>query len=67
MNTNHYHRAIKVLQAMTDQVSLHQSQGTPIILQAAVITRYCPTANPPNQGPNQYTPTSQDPIIDQNT
>ena len=56
MITTHYHRAIQVLKALINQVSIHQSQGTPIIFQAAVVTRYCPTANPPNHGPNQYTP-----------
>ena len=36
-------------------MSLHQSQGTPIIVQATLITKYCPTATPPSHGPNQYT------------
>ena len=45
-----------LLKALLDQVSLNQSQRTPTIVQAAVITRYCPTVNPMSQGPNQYFP-----------
>ena len=56
MNTTHFGRAIQVLKALLDQVSLHQSQGTPIIVQSTLITKYCPTATPPSHGPNQYTP-----------
>ena len=56
MNTAGFRKALHVLKALLDNVSLNQSQGTPIIVQATLITKYCPTAILPNQGPNPYTP-----------
>ena len=56
MNTASFQKALHVLKALLDNVSLNQSQGTPIIVQATLITKYCPTAILPNQGPNPYTP-----------
>ena len=53
LNSTYHLWALQVLKALLDQISLHQSQGTPIIVQAVVITRYCPLATP-HQGPTQF-------------
>ena len=44
LNMNHHGKAIVVLKALVDQVTLHQSQGTPILVQASIATKYSPLA-----------------------
>jgi hypothetical protein len=44
LNLAHHTKAVAVLKALVDQVTLHQSQGTPILVQASVATRYSPLA-----------------------
>ena len=36
LNLTHHQKAIHVLRALVKQINLHQSQGTPIIVQASV-------------------------------
>ena len=43
----HHTKAIHVLKAHLDQVSLAQSQGSPILVQASIATKYCPKSVPP--------------------
>jgi hypothetical protein len=38
----HHQQAIQVLQALIKQIDLHQSQGTPIMVQALVTSKYFP-------------------------
>ena len=40
----HHTKAIRVLKALVDQITLQQSQGTPILVQASVATKYSPFA-----------------------
>jgi hypothetical protein len=42
LNLTHHRKAIRVLWALVNQITLHQSQGTPIMVQASVTTKYCP-------------------------
>jgi len=42
LNLTHHTKAITVLQALVTQITLHQSQGTPILLQASITSKYCP-------------------------
>jgi hypothetical protein len=44
LNLTHHVKAIVVLKALVDQITLHQSQGTPILVQASVATKYSPFA-----------------------
>ena len=44
LNLTHHAKAITVLKALVNQVTLHQSQGTPILVQATIISKYCPMA-----------------------
>ena len=44
LNLTHHTKAIKVLKALVDQITLHQSQVTPIPGQATVASKYCPMA-----------------------
>jgi hypothetical protein len=44
LNLTHHVKAITVLKAFVDQITLHQSQGTPILVQALVATKYSPFA-----------------------
>ena len=44
LNLTHQAKAIKVLQALLNQIKLHQSQGTPILVQASITSKYCPMA-----------------------
>jgi hypothetical protein len=44
LNLTHHTKAIKVLQALVNQITLHQSQGTTILLQASITSKYCPMA-----------------------
>ena len=44
LNLTHHAKAIKVLKALVDQITLHQSQGTPILVQATITSKYCPMA-----------------------
>ena len=44
LNLTHHAKAITVLKALVNQVTLHQSQGTPILVQATVTSKYCPMA-----------------------
>ena len=44
LNLYHHLKAIQVLKAIIDQVSLAQSQGTLIQVQASNIRKYCPLA-----------------------
>jgi hypothetical protein len=44
LNLTHHVKAIVVLKALADQITLHQSQGTPILVQALVATKYSPFA-----------------------
>jgi hypothetical protein len=42
LNLTHHGKAIVVLKALVDQIMLHQSQGTPILVKALVTTKYSP-------------------------
>ena len=42
LNLTHHKKAIQVLRALVDQITLHQPQGSPIIVQASVTMKYCP-------------------------
>jgi len=42
LNLTHHRKAAGVLRALVDQITLHQSQGTPIMVQASVTAKYCP-------------------------
>ena len=42
LNLTHHKKAIQVLWALVEQITLHQSQGTPIMVQASVTSKYCP-------------------------
>ena len=44
LNITHHAKAIIVLKVLVDQITLHQSQGTPILVQASVATKYSPLA-----------------------
>ena len=44
LNLAHHGKAIVVLKALVDQITLHQSQGTPITVQASLTTKYSPYA-----------------------
>jgi hypothetical protein len=45
LNLTHHTKAIKVLKALlVNQITLHQSQGTPILVQASITSKYCPMA-----------------------
>ena len=44
LNLTHHVKAIVVLKALADQITLHQSQGTPILVQALVAMKYSPYA-----------------------
>ena len=44
LNLTHHAKAIKVLQALVNQINLHQSQGAPILVQASITSKYCPMA-----------------------
>jgi hypothetical protein len=44
LNLTNHAKAIVVLKALVDQITLHQSQGTPILVQALVASKYCPFA-----------------------
>jgi hypothetical protein len=44
LNLTHHVKALVVLKAVVDQITLHQSQGTPILVQALVTTKYSPFA-----------------------
>jgi hypothetical protein len=56
LNLTHHAKAIKVLKALVNQITLHQSQGTPILVQATVATKYCPLAATYPLFPNPTTP-----------
>ena len=65
----HHKKAIKILQALVTQITLHQSQGTLILVQASITSKYCPMeatyplfpkpatpgANPPDNVPRRDT------------
>jgi hypothetical protein len=62
LNITHHTKAIMVLKALVKQITLHQSQGTPILVQASVATKYSPLAatylifpkpNTPNAPPTE--------------
>ena len=40
LNMTHHKKEIQVLRVLVEQISLHQSQGTPIMVQASVTTQY---------------------------
>jgi hypothetical protein len=44
LNLTHHVKAIIALKALVDQITLHQSQGTPILVQASVTSKYSPFA-----------------------
>jgi hypothetical protein len=44
LNLTHHVKAVRVLKALVDQITLHQSQGTPIPVQASITSRYSPFA-----------------------
>ena len=44
LNLTHHAKAVTVLQALVNQITLHQSQGTPILVQAIITSKYCPMA-----------------------
>ena len=58
LNTTHHAKAIMVLKALVDQITLHQSQGTPILVQALVATKYSPLVATYSIFPKQNTPTA---------
>jgi hypothetical protein len=61
LNLAHHGKAIVVLKALVDQITLHQSQGTPILVQALVAAKYSPYAATypifPKANPPPGTPT----------
>ena len=42
LNLTHHQKAIQALWALVERISLHQSQETPIVVQASVTSKYCP-------------------------
>jgi hypothetical protein len=56
LNITHHAKAIVVLKALVDQITLHQSQGTPILVQALVAMKYSPLAATYPIFPKQTTP-----------
>jgi hypothetical protein len=46
LNISHPSKAIHVLKDIIDQVSLAQSHGSPILVQALIVTKYCPESVP---------------------
>ena len=44
LNLTHHKKAIRVLKTLVNQITLHQSQGTPTFFQASVATKYSPFA-----------------------
>ena len=63
LNLTHHQKAIQVLRALAKQIALHQSQGTPIMLQDSVTSKYCPmlaiathwpTTAPPGMSPPDH-------------
>jgi hypothetical protein len=66
LNLTHHSKAIHVLKALLDQVSLVQSQGSMILVQASIVTKYCSKSIPPGMtipsltlGSNPTTKTDQ--------
>ena len=62
LNITHHAKAIIVLKALVNQITLHQSQGTPILVQATVAMKYSPLAAtyPIFPKPNTQTATPTD-------
>ena len=56
LNLTHHKKAAGFLQALVDQIALHQSQGTPIMVQASVTVKYCPMAAINTHCPKTATP-----------
>ena len=61
LNLTHHTKAIKVLKALVNQITLHQSQGTPILVQASVATKYHPFAATYHIFPKPNTPDTNPP------
>ena len=61
LNLTHHAKAIKVLKALVDQVTLHQSQGTPILVQASITSKFCPLAATYPLFPKPMTPAANPP------
>ena len=49
LNLTHHSKSIQVFKALLDQVSLAQSQGSLILVQASIVTKYCPESVPPGR------------------
>jgi hypothetical protein len=60
LNLTHHVKAIRVLKALADQITLHQSQGTPIPVLSSITAKYSPfaTTHPISPKPN---PTATNP------
>jgi hypothetical protein len=56
LNLAHHTKAINELKALVDQVSIAQSQGAPILVQALITSKYCPLAAISSQWPKSTTP-----------
>jgi hypothetical protein len=60
LNLAHHVKAVRVLKALADQITLHQSQGTPILVQASITSKYSPFAATypiwPKPNPSAATP-----------
>jgi len=61
LNLTHHTKAIRVLKALVDHITLHQSQGTPILVQASVATKYSPIAATYPIFPKPNTPAANPP------
>jgi hypothetical protein len=51
LNLAHHIKAINVLKALVDQVTLAQSHGSPILVQVLITSKYCPLAAISSQWP----------------
>ena len=61
LNMTHHKKAVQVLRALVEEITLHQSQGTPIIVQALVTMKYCPMSAISSHWPQPAAPTTSPP------
>ena len=61
LNLAHNLKEVQVLRALAEQVALHQSQGTPILAQASISSKYCPMEAITKQWPKPAPPCTSPP------
>ena len=60
LNLSHHHKAIQILKALADQVTPAQSQGTPILVQSAIVSKFGGSTLRDNPTTNSFKPTFRD-------